>query len=67
MTTRDVDLSISDTRQPLMQRISDKHSLHGEEKTLCASSRLALAEIQGGKIKRFDSVDDLVADLHTGD
>ncbi len=32
-----------------------------------AATRQAIAELEGGKGKRFNSVDDLMADLHAGD
>ena len=60
-------LSISDAIRLLMLRIADEHRLPFEVKAPSASSRLALAEIKAGKVKRFATVDDLMTDLHADD
>ena len=60
-------LSISDAIRLLMLRIADEHRLPFEIKVPSQSSRIALAEIEAGKTESFDSVDDLIADLHAED
>lgn len=60
-------LSVSDAIRLLMLRIADEHRLPFEIKAPSASSRQALAEIEAGKVQRFATVDDLVADLHADD
>ena len=60
-------LSVSDAIRLLMIRIADEHRLPFEIKVPSHSSRVALAEIESGEIERFNSVDDLLADLHADD
>jgi len=60
-------LSVSDAIRLLMVRIADEHRLPFEIKAPSASSRQALAEIEAGKVQRFATVDDLMADLHADD
>lgn len=60
-------LSVSDAIRLLMLRIADEHRLPFEIKAPSASSRQALAEIEAGKVHRFATVDDLMADLHADD
>lgn len=60
-------LSISDAIRLLMLRIADEHCLPFEVKATSASSRKALVEVKAGKVKRFATVDDLMADLHADD
>jgi len=60
-------LSVSDAIRLLMLRVADEHRLPFEVKAPCASSRQALAEIAAGKVERFATVDDLMADLHADD
>jgi DNA-damage-inducible protein J len=60
-------LSISDAIRLLMLRIADEHRLPFEVKAPSASSRQALAEIKARKVKRFSTVDDLMADLRADD
>jgi DNA-damage-inducible protein J len=60
-------LSISDAIRLLMLRIADEQCLPFEVKAPSASSRKALAEIKAGKVQRFATVDDLMADLHADD
>lgn len=60
-------LSVSDAIRLLMLRIADEHRLPFEIKAPNASSRQALAEIEAGKVQRFATVDDLMADLHADD
>ena len=60
-------LSVSDAIRLLMLRIADEHCLPFEVKVPSASSRKALAEIKEGRVERFASVDDLMADLRAND
>lgn len=60
-------LSISDAIRLLMLRIADERRLPFEVKVPNATTREAIAELEAGKGKRFASVDDLMADLHTND
>ena len=60
-------LSISDAIRLLMMRIADEHRLPFEVKVPNAKTRKAIADLQAGKGKRFDSVDALMADLHADD
>mgnify|MGYP000339052177 CR=1 FL=1 len=60
-------LSVSDAIRLLMLRVADEHCLPFEIKAPSQSSRAALAEIEAGKTDRFNSVDDLMADLHAED
>ncbi len=60
-------LSVSDAIRLLMLRIADEHCLPFEVKAPSASSRKALAEITSGRVKRFATVDELMADLHADD
>ena len=60
-------LSVSDAIRLLMRRVAEDRCLPFEVKAPSASSRQALAEIEAGKVERFDSVDALMADLHAGD
>ncbi len=60
-------LSVSDAIRLLMLRIADEHRLPFEIRAPSASSRQALAEIEAGKVQRFATVDDLMADLHADD
>jgi len=60
-------LSVSDAIRLLMLRIADERRLPFEIHAPSASSRQALAEIEAGKVQRFATVDDLMADLHADD
>jgi DNA-damage-inducible protein J len=60
-------LSVSDAIRLLMLRVADERRLPFEVKAPSKSSRQALAEIEAGKVKRFATVDDLMADLHADD
>ncbi len=60
-------LSISDAIRLLMLRIADEQRLPFEIKAPNATTRQAIAELEAGKGKRFDSVDALMADLHADD
>ena len=60
-------LSVSDAIRLLMLRVADEHRLPFEVKVPSKSSRQALTEIEAGKVERFATVDDLIADLHADD
>jgi DNA-damage-inducible protein J len=60
-------LSVSDAIRLLMLRVADERRLPFEVKAPSKSSRQALAEIEAGKVARFATVDDLMADLHADD
>jgi DNA-damage-inducible protein J len=63
----DMGLTISDAIRLLMLRIADEHRLPFEVKVPNGTTRKAMAELAAGKGKRFDSVADLMADLHAQD
>lgn len=57
-------LSISDAIRLLMLRIADEHRLPFEVKVPNATTRKAIAELEAGKGKSFNSIDSLMADLN---
>ena len=57
-------LSISDAIRLLMLRIADERRLPFEVKVPNSKTRKAIAELESGKGKKFDSVEALMADLH---
>jgi DNA-damage-inducible protein J len=63
----EMGLSISDAIRLLMLRIADERRLPFEVKAPNATTRAAIAELEGGKGKRFSSVADLMADLNSAD
>ncbi|MGO9458955.1 MAG: type II toxin-antitoxin system RelB/DinJ family antitoxin, partial [Rhodomicrobium sp.] len=60
-------LSISDAIRLLMLRIADERRLPFKVKAPNAATRKALAELEAGKGKKFESVDALMADLNADD
>jgi DNA-damage-inducible protein J len=60
-------LSISDAIRLLMLRIADEKRLPFEVRVPNATTRKAMAELEGGKGKRFRSVKALMDDLHAND
>ena len=60
-------LSISDAIRLLMLRIADERRLPFEVKAPNTTTRKAMAELEAGKGKRFNSVDALMADLDADD
>ncbi len=60
-------LSISDAIRLLMLRIADERRLPFKVKAPNAATRKAIAELEAGKGKTFDSVDALMADLNADD
>lgn len=60
-------LSVSDAIRLLMIKVADEQRLPFEIKVPSASSKLALAEIEAGKVEHFDSLEDFMADLNADD
>jgi len=60
-------LTISDAIRLLMLRIADEHRLPFDVKVPNATTREAIAELEGGKGRKFSDVDDLMADLRADD
>ena len=60
-------LSMSDAIRLLMMRIADEQCLPFDVKAPTATTRQAIDELEAGNGKRFDTVDDLMADLHADD
>ena len=60
-------LSISDAIRLLMLRVADERRLPFDVKAPNAATRKAIAELEAGKGKKFNSVDDLMADLRADD
>ena len=58
-------LSIADAIGLLMLRIADERRLPFEVQVPNTITRKAISELETGKGKRFASVGDLMADLHT--
>lgn len=57
-------LSISDAIRLLMLHIADERRLPFEVKVPNATTRKAIAELEAGKGKNFNSIEALMADLH---
>jgi len=60
-------LSISDAIRLLMLRVADERRLPFEVKVPNAATRKAIAELEAGKGKSFNSVGALIADLNADD
>ncbi|WP_022949758.1 type II toxin-antitoxin system RelB/DinJ family antitoxin [Methylohalobius crimeensis] len=60
-------LTVSDAIRLLMLRVADERRLPFEIKVPNAKTKKALSELETGNGKRFESIDDLMADLHAGD
>lgn len=60
-------LSVSDAIRLLMLRIADEHRLPFDIKVPSTATRAAIAELESGRGKAFDSVDALMADLNEED
>jgi len=60
-------LSISDAIRLLMLRIASERRLPFEVKVPNVTTRRAIAELEAGEGRRFDSVNELMADLHAED
>ena len=66
-TLEAMGLSISDAIRLFLLRIVDEKRLPFEVKVPNATTRKAMAELEAGKGKRFDSVEALMADLNADD
>lgn len=60
-------LSVSDAIRLLMLRVADEQRLPFDIKVPNAKTRKAIAQLEAGKGKQFNSVDDLMADLNADD
>ena len=60
-------LSISDAIRLRMLRIADEQRLPFDVKVPKAATRRAIAQLEAGKAKKLNSVDDLMADLNADD
>ena len=60
-------LSVSDAIRLLMLRIADEHRLPFEVKIPNATTRKAMAELEAGRGKSFDSIEALMTDLNEND
>ena len=60
-------LSVSDAIRLLMLRVADERRLPFEVKVPNATTRRAIAELEAGEGKRFNSVEELMADLNADD
>lgn len=60
-------LSVSDAIRLLMIRIAEEKRLPFTVKVPNASTRKAMNELESGKAKRVNTVDELIADLHADD
>ncbi len=60
-------LSLSEAIRLLMYRVADEQRIPFEIKTPSANTRKALAEIESGKTRRVNSVDEMILDLNAGD
>jgi DNA-damage-inducible protein J len=60
-------LSVSDAIRLLMLRVADEQRLPFEVKVPSTKTRAAIAELEAGKGKRFNNVDDLMTDLNVDD
>lgn len=60
-------LSVSDAIRLLMLRVAEERRLPFDVKVPTATTRRAIADLEAGKGTRFDTVDELMADLHADD
>lgn len=60
-------LSVSDAIRLLLRRVADEQELPFDVRVPNAETRTAIAELDAGRGKRFDSVEDLMKDLHADD
>jgi len=56
-------LSVSDAVRVLLTRVAAEKALPFQVKVPNARTRAAMKELEGGKLRRFAGVDDLMADL----
>ncbi|EAO0751693.1 type II toxin-antitoxin system antitoxin, RelB/DinJ family [Salmonella enterica] len=60
-------LSVSDAIRLLMLRIADEKRLPFDVKVPNATTKKAIVELEEGRGKKFDNVEELMADLHEED
>ena len=60
-------LSVSDAIRLLMVRVADEQRLPFEVRVPNATTRKAIAELESGKGKKFQSVKAMMKDLHAND
>ena len=60
-------LNISDAIRLLMLRIAEEQRMPFDVRTPNARTRDAIAELETGRAQRFDTIDDLMTDLHEED
>lgn len=60
-------LSVSDAIRLLMLRVADERRSPFDVKVPTATTRKAIAELEAGKGKRFETIDGLMTDLHADD
>lgn len=60
-------LSVSDAIRLLMVRVANERRLPFDVKAPNATTRSAVAELEAGEGERFDSLDDLMANVHADD
>jgi DNA-damage-inducible protein J len=63
----EMGLSVSDAIRLMLTRVAAEEALPFEVKVPNAKTRKAMKDVLAGKVERFDSVDDLMADLHADD
>jgi DNA-damage-inducible protein J len=63
----DLGLSVSDAIRLLLVRVAAENALPFEIETPNAETRAAMAELEQGAGRSFDSVADLIADLNAED
>lgn len=64
LALKSMGLSISDAIRLLMVRVADEKCLPFEVKAPNAITKKAIQELEAGKAKRFNNIDDLMNDLH---
>ena len=60
-------LSVSDAVRVLLTRVAAEQALPFEVRVPNPTTRAAMKELEAGKLRRFASVDDLMADLKRDD
>jgi DNA-damage-inducible protein J len=60
-------LSVSDAIRLLMVRVANERRLPFDVKAPNATTRSAVAELEAGEGERFNSLDDLMANVHADD
>jgi DNA-damage-inducible protein J len=60
-------LSLSDAVRLFLRRVADEQRMPFEIRVPNAKTRAALEDLKAGRVERFATVDDLMADLHADD